>query len=309
MYHILTERTYREVGSMPVEKALGLGVLSSARSFKAGAESGGFLPACRSGQIRRSTMIVLDHPVLVFLTSLIILRLSAQLGTFLLERHAALDNDTREDLSVIVAATLTLLGLIIGFTFSMAVTRYDQRKNYEEEEANAIGTEYLRVNLLPTADAAKLHQLLRSYLDQRIAYYETHDGAKVTQINAETARLQGELWAVVESDARANPTQVVALAVSGMNDVLNSQGYTQAAWWNRIPIAAWCLMFAIAIACNTLVGFTSRHVEKRATRYFILPLIVAISFFLIADIDSPSSGVILVHPQNLRALMQSLQQE
>lgn len=252
-------------------------------------------------------MIVLDHPVLVFLISLIILRLSAQLGTLVLKKHAALDNDTREDLSVIVAAALTLLGLIIGFTFSMAVTRYDQRKNYEEEEANAIGTEYLRVNLLPTADAGKLHQLLRSYLDQRIAYYETHDDEKVRQINAETTRLQGELWGVVENEARANPTQVVALAVSGMNDVLNTQGYTQAAWWNRIPLAAWCLMFAIAIACNALVGFTSRHAEKGAVRYFILPLIVAISFFLIADIDSPSRGVILVHPQNLRALAQSLQ--
>ena len=68
-------------------------------------------------------------------------------------------------------ATLTLLALIIGFTFSMALNRYDQRKIYEEEEANAIGTEYLRAELLPAADAAKVRTLLLNYLDQRVLFY------------------------------------------------------------------------------------------------------------------------------------------
>lgn len=252
-------------------------------------------------------MYFLNHPVLVFIVVLILLRLSARFGTFLQHNRPPLDADTREDLGVIMAAALTLLGLIIGFTFSMAVTRYDQRKNYEEEEANAIGTEYLRVNLLPPADAAKLHHSLREYLDQRMAFYEAHENSKLAQINAETGRLQGELWSTVENAARSNPTPPMALVVSGMNDVLNRQGYTQAAWWNRIPLAAWSLMFAIAIACNCLVGFTSHRVEEKAPRYFVLPFIVAISFFLIADIDSPSRGVIRVHPQNLQALAKSLQ--
>jgi len=251
-------------------------------------------------------MYLLDHPVLVFLFSLITLRLSASLGTYLIHRRKSLEADEREDLGVIVAAALTLLGLIIGFTFSMALSRYDQRKNYEEEEANAIGTEYLRVNLLPSADAAKLHELLRAYLDQRIAFYETHEDAKIAPINAETARLQGELWAIVENATRANPTPVTALITAGMNDVLNTQGYTQAAWWNRIPLAAWFLMFAMAGACNVLLGFISRRPYGRANRYFVMPLIVAIAFFLIADIDSPSRGVIRVHPQNLHALANSL---
>ena len=117
------------------------------------------------------------------------LRLSARFGSYLLARHKALDADEREDLGVIVAAVLTLLGLIIGFTFSMAVTRYDQRKNYEEEEANAIGTEYLRANLLPEVNSARVHQLLRAYLDQRIAFYEERSDAKLAPIDAETARL------------------------------------------------------------------------------------------------------------------------
>lgn len=249
---------------------------------------------------------ILDRPVIVFIVTLIILRLAALFGSYFLSKRAPLSEDEHNDLNVILAAALTLLGLIIGFTFSMAVTRYDQRKNYEEEEANAIGTEYLRVNLLPSADTARIHQTLREYLDQRIAFYENRDNARLRQTKAETSRLQAELWSEVEASGRANPTPIVALAVAGMNDVLNRQGYTQAAWWNRIPIAAWCLMLSIAIACNGLIGYSAHKVEGKARRYAVFPLIAAISFFLIADIDSPSHGVIRVHPQNLEALAHSL---
>ena len=104
--------------------------------------------------------------------------------------------------------------------------------------------------------------------------------------------------------AAASPTAVVALAVSGMNDVLNSQGYTQAAWWNRIPVAAWGLMVSIAVCCNLLLGYGARR--HGALLFLILPLAVSISFFLIADIDSPRRGLIRVQPQNLISLSQSL---
>ena len=104
----------------------------------------------------------------------------------------------------------------------------------------------------------------------------------------------------------AQPTPVVALAVSGMNDVLNSQGYTQAAWWNRIPIAAWGLMAAIAICCNLLIGYGCVALKPKAILLLVLPLVVSISFFLIADIDSPRGGIIHVAPQNLLSLAQSL---
>jgi len=188
----------------------------------------------------------------------------------------------------------------------MAVSRYDQRKNLEEEEANAIGTEYVRADLLPAADAAKVRPLLRSYLDQRVLFYSTRDPEQVRQINARTAKLQNELWAAILPPAAAHPTQIVALAVSGMNDVLNSQGYTQAAWWNRIPIAAWVMMLAIAICCNLLEGYLGRNMDKEGLLHVVLPFVVSLSFFLIADIDSPRGGVIHVNPQNLLSLVDSL---
>src|SRR5450631_4794232 len=98
----------------------------------------------------------MDYPPLVFVVSFFALWLSARFGAFFIRKRRDLAEETREDFGVVLAASLTLLGLIIGFSFSMAISRYDQRKNYEEAEANAIGTEFVRADLLPAMDAAKV---------------------------------------------------------------------------------------------------------------------------------------------------------
>jgi hypothetical protein len=219
-------------------------------------------------------------------------------------KRGLLKEEDREDLGVIQGAALTLLGLLIGFTFSMAITRYEQRKNYEEAEANAIGTEYVRVGLLPAAEAAKARELLKNYLDQRVLFYITRDRQRLRQIDSTTAQLQGDLWLTVQASAAAQPTPMGALAAAGMNDVLNSQGYTQASWWNRIPVEAWVLLAVIGMGCNFLIGFGAHRTST--ILFLILPLAVSVSFFLIADIDSPRGGVIRVQPQNLISLSQSL---
>jgi hypothetical protein len=215
-----------------------------------------------------------------------------------------LKEEEREDFGTVLTATLTLLGLLIGFTFSMAISRYDQRKNLEEAEANAIGTEYVRVDVLPAADAEKARVLLREYLAQRILFYKNRDKNELQRINASTAQLQNDLWAVVRGPAEAQPNAITGLAMSGMNDVLNSQGYTTAAWLNRIPVAAWLLMRAIALGSNFLIGYGARR--RDTVLLLIVPLAVSMSFFLVADIDSPREGLISVRPQNLEILSQSL---
>jgi hypothetical protein len=224
----------------------------------------------------------------------------------LLRRGRDLEANTRENYAVILTATLTLLALIIGFNFSMATNRYDQRKNYEEDEANAIGTEYLRVDLLPAVNAERIRALLGKYLDQRVLFYTTRDKQHLAQINAYTAQLQAEMWSVVKESAASRPAGIIALVASGMNDVLNSQGYTQAAWWNRIPRAAWFLMLSLAICCSLLAGYGLQDMKAGRILIPILPLVVSIALFLIADIDTPRGGTIRVNPQNLISLSQSL---
>lgn len=248
---------------------------------------------------------LVNYPAVVFAASFVALWLATKLGSWFRTRRRELDDKSRDDLRVVLGATLTLLGLIIGFTFSMAINRYDQRKNYEEEEANAIGTEYLRAELLAAADASKIRILLANYLDQRILFYKSRDWDKIQQINAQTARLQDHMWSAVRIPAAAQPTPVVALAVAGMNDVLNSQGYTQAAWWNPIPVEAWYLLAAIAVCSSMLMGYDVRNTRSTIT-LLVLPLTVSISFFLIADIDSPRGGIIRVSPNNLISLTHSI---
>jgi hypothetical protein len=246
---------------------------------------------------------MIDSPFVVFAIALLVQWGAAYAGDFLGKRIRPIEAKERDDLDTVLTATLTLFALIVGFTFSMAVTRYDLRKTYEEAEANAIGTEYLRADLLPAEDGTRLRALLRTYVDQRILFFLGKE-QQIKDTGPKAERLQAELWSTVVHVSSAQPTPIVALVVGGMNDVLNAQGYTQAAWSNRIPFAAWTLMGLIAIFANLLLGYRERSSGRLAP--FVLPVITSIAFFLIADIDSPNGGVIHVAPQNLILTSQSM---
>jgi hypothetical protein len=247
---------------------------------------------------------LLNHPLVLALVSFIVLYGAARLGAHLSQLKRLSPKDL-EQFNLVLGATLTLLGLIIGFAFSMAVGRYDQRKNYEEEEANAIGTEYVRAQLLPAPDSDKVQALLKTYLEQRILFYEIRNASRLDQVNSQTSNLQNEMWSVVAAAAKTQPTPIAALAVAGMNDVLNRQGYTQAAWWNRIPKAAWGLMGSIALCCSVLIGMPAGEVKTRVP-LLVLPVVLSIALMLLADLDSPRGGIIRVSPQNLHSLQKSL---
>jgi hypothetical protein len=160
----------------------------------------------------RSMHELLDAPRIFVSISVVVLWLSAQLGAYASKKWRGPTGEERDDFNIVLSATLTLMGLIIGFTFSMAVSRYDQRKAYEESEANAIGTEYLRVELLPTDASRGAKALLRQYVDQRILFYQEQREDRLSQVDAQTAQLQNELWGVVLPVAAMQPTAAVALA-------------------------------------------------------------------------------------------------
>lgn len=243
-------------------------------------------------------------PLFVFAISLAAQWLAAFLGSFLRRRIRPLGTPGQHDIDIIQAATMTLLALLVGFSFSMAVTRYDQRKNYEEAEANAISTAFLRADLLPSDDAARLRDLLKKYLGLRIDFYESSDAQQMSKITADTANMQNELWQAVLPAANAHPTPIMSLAVAGINDVLSAQGNTQAAWLNRLPAGVWTIMGLIALATNVLIAVSERR--KGLLLLLILPVIVSTSFLLIADIDNPRGGLIHVVPHNLIAVAHAL---
>ena len=204
-----------------------------------------------------------DSPFVVFVVALVAQWAAAYAGDLIRKRVRPFKQGERDDFDILRNAGLTLLGLIVGFSFALAVSRYDQRKNSEEVEANAIGTAYLRADLLPASDASRLRDLLRKYISARISFYEASNERQAGSINADTQRLQADLWSAV-TNAAAQQTPIIAL---------NSQGLTQAAWWNRIPGAAWALMGLFAISCNLLLGY-----GEHRTNIFLLVLPIIISY-------------------------------
>jgi hypothetical protein len=246
---------------------------------------------------------IIDDPFIVFFVFLVTQWVAAYVGDVFRRAVRPVKKVEQDDFNTVLTATLTLLALIIGFSFSMAVNDYHQRRSYEAAEANAIGTEYMRADLLPTDDGRKVRELLSRYTGRRISFYRGDQG-QISEAGGDNEKLQAELWSSVVHAATAQPTPVMALTLSGMNDVLGSQGFTQAAWRNRIPTVAWVLLGLIAIVSNLLLGYRERSTGLLVL--LILPIVASIAFFLIADIDSPLGGIIRVMPQNLIAVSQSM---
>jgi hypothetical protein len=234
--------------------------------------------------------------------SIVALWLSAWVGANALRSRAA-EDAASVYYDIILGATLTLLSLIIGFTFSMAISHYDQRKSLESAEANAIRTAYLRADFLPPAAASNLRTLIGKYLEQRILFYEASEGSELGPTNARTDQLQADLWSTVRTAGASVPFSVTAV-----NDMLNARSSAEASWANRISIEAWTLMAAIAICGNALVGYGARKFSPKTIPILILPpvFIISISLYLIDDIDSPRAGLIAVGPENLRILAAAL---
>jgi hypothetical protein len=210
------------------------------------------------------------------------------------------------EFEVVQGATLTLLGLIVGFTFSMALDRYEQRKGLESAESAAISAAWLRADLLPAEDRQKVRALLILYVDSRVAYFDTRMPSRTREALAGSRQLQGELWAAVTTHAKANPTSLTALAVSAVGEVVTSAGDSEAAWNNRIPGTAWMLMAAMAVFATLLVGIGLDEGHGFSRMLLVLPLVIATAFFLIADVESPRMGIIRVVPENLMTLSHTL---
>jgi hypothetical protein len=92
-----------------------------------------------------------------------------------------------------------------------------------------------------------------------------------------------------------------------MNDVLNRQGYSQFSWWNRIPVAVWVLLVLIGIFSSLLVGYATQRSRYGSVLLLVLPIVVSVSFYMIAEIDSPRGGLIRVTPKDLISLQQQIE--
>nr|WP_284504694.1 hypothetical protein [Caballeronia sp. ATUFL_M1_KS5A] len=247
-----------------------------------------------------------NHPAVLFIVLLVVFIACVAFGAIVLKKIVILPADEREDFALVQTSTLTLLALLVGFSLSMAVGRYDLRKTLEESEANAIGTEYARADLVDAQTGSAMKAALARYARLRQIEFQTRDKDELARIDKEIADLQAQLWRLAVRVANDKPNPIGALVVNGMNDVLNSQDYSEAARINHIPVGVWVLMIAIAMFGCTVQGYGVKGKLRRGFLVIVLPMTMALSLALIADIDSPRGGLIRVQPQNLSRLVLSL---
>lgn len=238
------------------------------------------------------------HPVMFFVAIVLFLWLGTMVGANLRIRRQKVLSEESGTFKTLESAVLALLGLLLGFTFSMGVGRYDQRKNLEISESNEIANAWLRTSTLPGPLASAEQALLRQYVPVRLAFLA--DGTSLPKIDRslrQAEALQVQMWQLAAAFAAANPNPVSAQYLSSVTDLVDVTESRTAAFENRIPILAWAMLLAISFIASILVG-VGIGTRSQLLR-LVLPLVVALALSLTLDLDSPRSGLIRVHQHSL----------
>lgn len=200
-------------------------------------------------------------------------------------------------LSAVEAVAFGLLGLLLAFTFSGAAARLDTRRTQIVDEANAIGTAWLRLDVLPSAAQPKLREVFRRYTDARIALYKTFSQAGLEAARTEYARsvaLQSEIWtAAVEASREVPPAAIIVLpALNTMFDVASSR---VAATQMHPPTIVYVVLAVISLICGFLVGYEMGATEAPSLAHMlVLAAILSFTFFVILDFEYPRLGFIRI---------------
>ena len=198
-------------------------------------------------------------------------------------------------------AVFALLGLLIAFTFSGAASRFDERRARIVEEANDIGTAYLRIDLLEQEDQPALRELFRAYLDSRIETYSNItdiDAAMATL--AKSAKLQGEIWtrAVAACPRQGNPA-TTSLLLSALNSMIDIMTTRSMSTQMHPPAIIFGLLFGLSLGCALLAGYNMADAKGSNWAHMIgFAAIMAVTFYVILDIEYPHLGLIRVDAFN-----------
>ena len=213
----------------------------------------------------------------------------------------------KSQISTVEAAILGILALLLGFTVSMAVSRFETRKQLVLEEADAIGTSSLRAQLLPAPAGPEIQSLLRQYVDVRVQYGTTGNNlARLEDLNRQTARLQTEFWTRAAAYAQQDPNPVkVGLLLQSMNQAIDLAEARWIALQNHVPESVIYVNAAVGLLSAMLVGY-SFGVNGRRNIFSMFMLAVSITLVLavIIDLDRPRSGYIRVSQEPMIDLLQ-----
>jgi hypothetical protein len=245
-------------------------------------------------------------PVLLPLTVILAL-IAVEIGRWLGQRRKQRGAEPEAAVGASVGATLGLLAFVLAFTFGMAADRFNTRKSLVVEDANAIGTTYLRTSLLPDPPASEMRKELRDYVDVRLK--ATEDPKTVPAALAHSEELQGLLWrqATTIGTQQPNPA-TTGLFIEALNNMIDVHGTRIAAARNRIPGTIWFFTFLTTAIGMLAMGYQSGISGSRRT---LANVCLAIAFggviMLIADLDRPQHGFLRVSQQSMVDLQTSMQ--
>jgi hypothetical protein len=250
---------------------------------------------------------LLNHPWLVAMSLFSLLALVGELGYRTgIKSRIEDDQNRKEQINAIGDGLFVLLSLLLSFTLTMAVSRYDHRRELVVREADAIGTTYLRAATLGQPYQRNVEQLLRNYVDARIDFFAAgFDPAQVEQAVRHSSRFQQELWKNLVEVLQSGGTPVAVAFMNSLNDVIDLDSQRLAALQNRIPSRVWILITIVALIAVFTRGLT---LKRRFWLTLVLgPMTIAIAVGLIADVDSPRSGLIRVDQEPLYRLKADIQ--
>lgn len=213
---------------------------------------------------------------------------------------------TEAPLGSVVGAMLGLLAFILAFTFGMTANRFDTRKQLVLEEANAIGTTYLRAALLPARQSLEVRRLLREYTDIRLHV----TAANLRELQEKSEAIHGQLWSQAKSlVAEDMDSELRSLFVSSLNETIDlHQSRKTVGLQQRIPGTVWLAVYVLSILSMLALGY---QIGMTGMRRLLATPVLAASFsvviLLIAEIDRPNAGYVRVSHQAIADVQQMMQ--
>ncbi|HJZ79500.1 MAG TPA: hypothetical protein VKD91_04120 [Pyrinomonadaceae bacterium] len=242
----------------------------------------------------------------IFPITLIAALLSREVGYHVAKyRRERAKDRTEAPVAPVLAATLGLFAFLLAFTFGLAASRFEERRQVVLAESNAIGTAYLRAQALPEPMATNSRNLLREYVDVRL---EGTNPVKTAQAITKSEELHKGLWAEAVGAAQKERSQMTSLFMQSLNDVINlHEKRLTAGLYNRIPGAIWFGLYLLLVLALAVVGY---HEGIGGTRRSLAVLGLVLAFAavlaLIADLDRPGRGLLEVNQQSMVDLQKSM---
>ncbi len=254
------------------------------------------------------------NPLLICLALVGVLMLAVEIG-FLSKKAAGKggpDGGEKGDIAFLFAGVMTLLALLLGFTYSMSAGRFEQRRQLVIEEANAIGTTYLRAKTLPEPRSSEIQEWLRQYTALRveIASAKAPGPEKIREWDNRTKQLHGSIWASAAALARESPSPIISIFLVTLNEMIDVHAKRLAAFRNRVPISIYLVLFIVSTTLLWLVG-SYFGLQRRRMRLLTsaLALLVASVMWLILDLDQPVRGAIKTSQQSIIDLQRDMSQK